>query len=92
MFTVDSRNIVSQTINGNTVNTIAFATMMIGMNEITTANASEFAWRMIAIAPDITVTAEDVKECVGLKTNATTMTMGEFRRHFLRTRLPKFRR
>ena len=91
--TYDLRNIAnSGLISDDKLRTMVFATMIVGMPEITTANAKEFTWRLNAIAPDVTVTIQDVTECVGMRTNATTMTMAQFRAHFLRVKLPKFRR
>jgi hypothetical protein len=94
--TVDSRN-VNENVQSDTIRTLAFCTLMIGMNEITPKNAMEFTWRLTAIAPEVTVDGyssigEAVTQCVGLKTNTTTMTMAQFRAHFLRVKLPKFRR
>ena len=93
--TVDSR-IVNENVSSDTIRTLAFCTLMIGMNEISSKNAVEFTWRLNAIAPEVTVdgyssTAEAVTQCVGLRTNASTMTMAQFRAHFLRVKLPKFR-
>ena len=93
--TVDSR-IVNENVPSDTIRTLAFCTLMIGMNEITPKNASEFTWRLTAIAPEVKIDGycsigEAVTQCVGLKTNATTMTMAKFRAHFLRVKLPKFR-
>ena len=91
--TYDLRNIAdSGLISDDKLRTMVFATMIVGMPEVTTANAEEFTWRLNAVAPEVKVTIQDVTLCVGLKTNARIMTMGEFRRHFLRVKLPKFRR
>ena len=91
--TYDLKNIANNgLISDDKLRTMVFATLIVGMPEITVANTKEFAWRLNAIAPDVTVTIQDVTLCVGLKTNATTMTMPKFRAHFLRVKLPKFRR
>lgn len=73
--------------------TLVFATMAIGMNEITTANAGEFYSRVSILkgilgsigiykgdtgVENIEIIPEDIYKRIGLTTNASTLTKAKF--------------
>jgi hypothetical protein len=75
-----------------TYNSLIWATMAVGMNTITEANAREFfarasfvekvngAYRVSQDGP-LYFTPEDVLRFIGLRTNATPMTITQFRKN-----------
>lgn len=76
-----------------TLDALIWATMAIGINSITLANAREFfarvsfwekvvgAYRISAEGKSLYLTPEDVLRFVGLRTNASPLTITKFRNH-----------
>jgi hypothetical protein len=74
------------------INTLTFATILVGLNQITAKNAAEFYARLSFIeklrgplrinttpgAPALFFTPAEVQRWVGLKTNATPLTRSQF--------------
>jgi len=76
------------------LNSLIWITMSIGMNSITEKNWKDFYTRMKLLEADrsllridedgnytIPISAEDVKDHIGLMTNASTMTKSQFLKH-----------
>jgi hypothetical protein len=70
----------------NITQSIIFATMSVGIGEITEENVHEFWMRYSIFAANPYFTVEDVRNHIGLKTNVSTIT----RHKFLTVMVPRF--
>jgi hypothetical protein len=95
--TYDMSKIVNKDLlKWNAIRNCIFATMAVGINEITKDNCDEFAVRLTMLRPtgisSEWITKQDVIDCIGLKTNATTLTKRRFKSQWLKRKGEEFER
>lgn len=82
-------------IDPGTRESVIFATMAVDLGEITEANHEEFYERFVAFAFAIGekpwISLDDVKSCIGLRTNVFSTTPAEHRKRIAKIRQEKVR-